>query len=227
MSVIYEAERLRDQIQNHSHFSKCFFGGERYEFNQHKEKLSKYRTLFDNANKLKNEIIEEYHKRNNKIKEYEREKVTKEKEYENKKEKYKYEEELEKLKFENELEAIINEYNNECLKEKNIIRALEQDIQNLEEEIKLEEEKFNSEIELKKIEALNSIKNKYKIELIKYQHSKDLEKKEKEVEMEVKKKEFESKKEIEINDLKNKAMLSQKIIFMFNNLMMMNMNQKV
>ena len=45
--------------------------------------------------------------------------------------------------------------------------------------------------------------------------------------MEVKKKEFESKKEIEINDLKNKAMLSQKIIFMFNNLMMMNMNQKV
>ena len=93
-----------------------------------------------------------------------------------------------KLKFENELEAIINEYNNECLKEENIIRALEQDIQNLEEEIKLEEEKFKSEIELKKIEVLNSIKNKYKILLIKYQHSKDLEKKEKEVEMEVKKK---------------------------------------
>ena len=44
--------------------------------------------------------------------------------------------------------------------------------------------------------------------------------------MEVKKKEFESKKEIEINDLKNKTMFIQKIIFMFNNLMMMNMNQK-
>ena len=98
MSVIYEAERLRDQIENHSHFSKCF-SGERYNFNVHKEKLSRYRKLFENANKLKNEIIEEYHKRNNKIKEYENEKVIKEKEYENKKEKYKCEEEREKIKI--------------------------------------------------------------------------------------------------------------------------------
>ena len=45
--------------------------------------------------------------------------------------------------------------------------------------------------------------------------------------MDIKKKNLKVKKEIEINDLKNKAMLSQKIIFMFNNLMMMNMNQKV
>ena len=44
--------------------------------------------------------------------------------------------------------------------------------------------------------------------------------------MDIKKKNLKVKKEIEINDLKNKAMLSQKIIFMFNNLMMMNMNQK-
>ena len=36
MSAIYEAERLRDQIENHSHFSNCF-GGERYKFNEHKE----------------------------------------------------------------------------------------------------------------------------------------------------------------------------------------------
>ena len=45
--------------------------------------------------------------------------------------------------------------------------------------------------------------------------------------MDIKKKNLKVKKEIEINDLKNKTMFIQKIIFMFNNLMMMNMNQKV
>ena len=44
--------------------------------------------------------------------------------------------------------------------------------------------------------------------------------------MDIKKKNLKVKKEIEINDLKNKTMFIQKIIFMFNNLMMMNMNQK-
>ena len=197
MNLIEEAERLKYEIIYNHHYDKCFRGDrEIYDrFWERINKLYQYRDLYNNANKIKNEIIQQYYYRENTKKEFEKQKIIKKKEYENKKIKYKNEENNQKIDYENKLQSIINNYNNECLKENNLIIQLEKDISNLEEEIKLLEEKVQDEINLKKIEALNKINNKFKIEKIKYENEKAIEKK-KESEFEIEKKNLKVKKKL-------------------------------
>lgn len=62
------------------------------------------------------------------------------------------------------------------------------------------------------------LSNEYKIKLIKYENQKRLEKQEKENLIEIKKKKFEADKEIKLNELKQKAILVQKIISIYKNI---------
>ncbi len=165
-------------------------------FWERSNKLFQYRDLYNNANNIKNEIIQQYYNRENAKKQFENQKIIKKKEYENKKIQYKNEENNKKIDYDNKLQSIINNYNNECLKENDLIIQLEQDISNLEEEIRLLEQKVQDEINLKKIEALNKINNKFKIEKIKYENEKAIEKKKKNLNLKLKKKNFKVKKKL-------------------------------
>jgi hypothetical protein len=71
---------------------------------------------------------------------------------------------------------------------------------------------------------LFKITNEYKIKLIKYQNEKEIEKQINEKNLSIKKKEFEAKKEIELDDMKNKAELVQKIIACVKNISLMQNN---
>ena len=89
---------------------------------------------------------------------------------------------------------------------------MDKEIDNLKTEIQLKEESLRNELDYKKQEELFKLKNEFKIKLIQYTNKKKLEKQEKEKEMEIKKKKFEADKAIEFNELKQKALLVQKII---------------
>jgi len=95
---------------------------------------------------------------------------------------------------------------------------LDKEIDDLKTEIQLKEESLRNELDYKKQEELFKLKNEFKIKLIQYTNKKKLEKQEKEKEMEIKKKKFEADKAIEFNELKQKALLVQKIISSIKNI---------
>ena len=95
---------------------------------------------------------------------------------------------------------------------------MDKEIDNLKTEIQLKEESLRNELDYKKQEELFKLKNEFKIKLIQYTNKKKLEKQEKEKEMEIKKKKFEADKAIEFNELKQKALLVQKIISSIKNI---------
>ena len=84
--------------------------------------------------------------------------------------------------------------------------------------LKENQESLRNELDYKKQEELFKLKNEFKIKLIQYTNKKKLEKQEKEKEMEIKKKKFEADKAIEFNELKQKALLVQKIISSIKNI---------
>lgn len=77
---------------------------------------------------------------------------------------------------------------------------------------------MKNEVDYKKQEELFKLKNEFKIKLIQYSNKKKLEKQEKEKEKEIRQKKFEADKAIEFNELKQKALLVQKIISSIKNM---------
>jgi hypothetical protein len=77
---------------------------------------------------------------------------------------------------------------------------------------------LKNEVDYKKQEELFKLKNEFKIKLIQYSNKKKLEKQEKEKEKEIRQKKFEADKAIEFNELKQKALLVQKIISSIKNM---------
>jgi hypothetical protein len=104
------------------------------------------------------------------------------------------------------------------LKFKNQVERLDLDISYLNQEINKLKEKFNEEIDLKKKEEMFKISNEYKIKLIKYKNSIELENQRKQNEYLIKKTKFEAQKKIELEDLKNKSEFVQKLMFMMKNI---------
>ena len=228
MSKLYEAEKIRDQILGNRHYnkSKCFSTSSNYYYNEFCSKrdlLTEYRNLYNSFEPMKNNIISRYNDIEYKKNELENNRKIYEKQFNNLEEKLTKEKEINHQQNENQLIQAKNNYDNEELYFKNLVERLDMDISNLNQEISKLNEKFNEEIDLKKKEVLFKIANEYKLKLIQYKNSKELENQRKENEYLIKKAQFEAKKKIELEDLKNKSEFVQKLMFMMKNISL-NMN---
>ena len=222
MSKLYEAEKLRDQILDNDHYnnSSCFSRYNNYynEFCSISDLLTEYRNLYNSFEPMKNNIISRYNDIEYKKNELENNRKKYEKEFNNLEEKLRKEKEINHQQNENQLIQAKNKYDNEELYFKNLVERLDMDISNLNQEISKLNEKFNEEIDLKKKEVLFKIANEYKLKLIQYKNSKELENQRKENEYLIKKTKFEAQKKIELEDLKNKSEFVQKLMFMMKNI---------
>ena len=228
MSKLYEAEYIRDKILSNCHYknSSCFSISSNYyykEFCSKKDLLTKYRNLYNSFEPMKDDIIKRYNNIEYKKNELENNRKQYEKEFNNLKEKLTKEKEINHQQNENQLIQAKNNYDNKEMKFKNLVDSLDMNISNLNQEINKLNEKFNEEIDLKKKEELFKIANEYKLKLIQYKNSKELENQRKQNEYLIKKAQFKAKKKIELEDLKNKSEFVQKLMFMMKNISL-NMN---
>ena len=138
-------------------------------------------------------------------------------EFDNTRKKYEYEEDIQAKKYASDLVDIIKKKQIEELKKKKYLENLDSEINNENEKIKkkLETKKLNKK--LKQNELLKEMENENKIKLLKYKKEKEIEKEEKEREYQLKKLNFENENEIQLNDLKNKSNLADKLLYLFKN----------
>ena len=214
---IQAAETIRNNIYNSNHYSKCLSNYQQYITYQN-NKLNRIRNCYDNIISYETKIIE-INNRN----------ITKQKEKENQEEIFKKDLEIKRKENENVIkisekqkENELNEFNQKLdisiLKNESKLSQINEDIINLEKEIKELDLKTKEEIELLKKEKLYELKNEYKLNLLRYKNSKELEKAEKEKDEEIKRKQFDAEKEIKFHEMKNKAEFVQKIIAMIKNI---------
>ncbi len=222
MSNIYECERIQSRIENHSHWGPCFNGGVYDTFKSKRNDLSECRNCYNDVNRIKRELIDINYKIKNLEREIENLKKRNSNELQYTKQRYQNEENLKSLEYENEIDRLTKIKENYLLDKENKLKLLDQDIYNLKIEISELKKKFDNEVDLKKKYLLNEITNDYKIKLVKYQNEKEKEKEKKLADMEVRKEEFEANKELEIIDMKNKALLTQKLIVIFKNISLNN-----
>lgn len=218
MAQINEAESLRREIENHSHFGKCLPISKKNEFYTKKSELIKVSNCFNDLKNIEVDIINATLLKRNSEQELNNLKDISEKDIENLKEKLNLMDELNLKNNENVLNNLKDRYSNFQLKKKSYIEQLNKDISNLKKQIEAKKESLNTELDLKTKEELFKLKNEYQIELLRYTNKKKLEKQEKEKEDEIKQKKFEADKAIEFMELKRKADLVQRIILMYKNI---------
>ena len=216
--AISEAESIKSKIENHSHYKYCFNGSDYDTFWNKRNILYRIRNCYNDINNYERYIIDIYFS----IRDKENEKNNQNDLFRRKLQSIKNENEnslnVEIRRKENEIQEMKNEldiYRRQCESHLNLIN---EDISNLQKEIKELNIAKNDEIELSKKEKLYELKNEFKLDLLRYKNKKELEKEKQEKEQEIKRKQFEAEKEIKFNEMKNKAELVQKIISMCKNL---------
>jgi hypothetical protein len=219
MSNIYECEKIKSRIENHSHYGPCFNDYVYHTFCNKRDVLSNCRNCYDNLNRVKNELIDYDYKIKNLEQEIQNLQIRNEKRIENTKDNYRYEENEKSQEYDNEIERLTHIKENYEKDKENKLKLLDQDISNLKIEIDKLKSKYENEVDYKKKYILNEITNEYKIKLIKYQNEKEREKEKKIAEKEIREEEFKAKKDYEKNDMKNKAAMAQKLIVIFKNLL--------
>ena len=120
-------------------------------------------------------------------------------------------------KYVTDLVDILMKKKNEELKKENYIRQLELQIKNEKEKNKKLMETKNIMKRTKQAEILRKMENENKIKLLKYKKEKEIEKEEKQKQLELKQKYIENEEEIELNELKNKSEIADKLLFLFQN----------
>ena len=120
-------------------------------------------------------------------------------------------------KYVTDLVDILMKKKNEELKKENYIKQLELQIKNEKEKNKKLMETKNIMKRTKQAEILRKMENENKIKLLKYKKEKEIEKEEKQRQFELKKKYIENEEEIELNELKNKSEIADKLLFLFQN----------
>lgn len=218
MSKIYEAEYLQNRIESHSHFNKCLTGYNYNDFVSKKNDLSKCRNCYNDIKNTETAIINSNLSKKNFEKELNNLKAITDKDIENVKKKLEALEVMIKLENENELQNLKNEEENNKLRRQYELEQLNKDLSNLKKENEIKKENFKNEIELRKKEELFKLTNEYEIKLLKYTNKLKLGKMEKIKENEIELKKFDADKEIELNELQEKAALVQKIISMCKNI---------
>lgn len=216
--AISEAESIRSKIEDHSHLYMCFNGSDYDTFRKKTNILYRIRNCYNGINNYERYITDIY----SSIRYKENEKNNQNDLFRRKLQSIKNENEnslnVEIRRKENEIQEMKNEldiYRRQCESHLNLIN---EDISNLQKEIKELNIAKNDEIELSKKEKLYELKNEFKLDLLRYKNKKELEKEKQEKEQEIKRKQFEAEKEIKFNEMKNKAELVQKIISMCKNL---------
>ena len=120
-------------------------------------------------------------------------------------------------KYVTDLVDILMKKKNEELKKENYIKQLELQIKNEKEKNKKLMETKNIMKRTKQAEILRKMENENKIKLLKYKKEKEIEKEEKQRQFELKQKYIENEEEIELNELKNKSEIADKLLFLFQN----------
>ena len=120
-------------------------------------------------------------------------------------------------KYVTDLVDILMKKKNEELKKENYIKQLELQIKNEKEKNKKLMETKNIMKRTKQAEILRKMENENKINLLKYKKEKEIEKEEKQKQLELKQKYIENEEEIELNELKNKSEIADKLLFLFQN----------
>ena len=120
-------------------------------------------------------------------------------------------------KYVTDLVDILMKKKNEELKKENYIKQLELQIKNEKEKNKKLMETKNIMKRTKQAEILRKMENENKIKLLKYKKEKEIEKEEKQRQLELKQKYIENEEEIELNELKNKSEIADKLLFLFQN----------
>ena len=120
-------------------------------------------------------------------------------------------------KYVTNLVDILMKKKNEELKKENYIKQLELQIENEKEKNKKLMETKNIMKRTKQAEILRKMENENKIKLLKYKKEKEIEKEEKQKQFELKQKHIENEEEIELNELKNKSEIADKLLFLFQN----------
>ena len=120
-------------------------------------------------------------------------------------------------KYVTNLVDILMKKKNEELKKENYIKQLELQIKNEKEKNKKLMETKNIMKRTKQAEILRKMENENKIKLLKYKKEKEIEKEEKQKQLELKQKYIENEEEIELNELKNKSEIADKLLFLFQN----------
>ena len=120
-------------------------------------------------------------------------------------------------KYVTDLVDILMKKKNEELKKENYIKQLELQIENEKEKNKKLIETKNIMKRTKQAEILRKMENENKIKLLKYKKEKEIEKEEKQKQLELKQKYIENEEEIELNELKNKSEIADKLLFLFQN----------
>ena len=88
MSKIYEAEELRDQILNHSHYVKCLIGSRLTSYQKQMNELDSISSTYDKILSEKSSLISAKYRLKNKESEYNRYEENKSKEFSNKERQY-------------------------------------------------------------------------------------------------------------------------------------------
>ena len=114
-------------------------------------------------------------------------------------------------KYVTDLVDILMKKKNEELKKENYIKQLELQIKNEKEKNKKLMETKNIMKRTKQAEILRKMENENKIKLLKYKKEKEIEKEEKQKQLELKQKYIENEEEIELNELKNKSEIADKL----------------
>jgi hypothetical protein len=216
--AIYEAESIKNKIEKSSHYSACFYGDDYEKFNRERDKLYRIRSCYDGIINYERSIIDAYYDIKNRENEINNQNDLFRRNLDSIRNSNENSLTIEKKKKENEINEMRNQldiYKKQCDCD---IKLANEDILNLQKEIKELNLSKNEEIELLKKEKLFELKNEFKVNLLRYKNMKELEKEKKEKEAEIKRKEFEAEKEIKFNEMKNKAELVQKIISMCKNI---------
>ena len=218
MSNIYNCERTKSRIEGHSHYGPCFNGGVYSTFSSKRSELSEIRSCYDDLIKVEKELIDYHYKISNMQREIDNLKRTNEIKINNIREEHSNEERIKSKEYDNEIERLRHKKENYQTETANKLKLLEQDISNLKKEIDLLKSKNDRDIDYKKDILLNEIENDYKLKLLRYENDKKKEIELKKKDMAIRKEEFEANKECEINDMKNKALIAQKLSVIFKNL---------
>jgi len=215
MTNINICEKIKSRIENHSHYGACFNGDVYTVFNSKREDLRICRNCYNEVINIEIQLIDRNNKKQNLEKQINDLKTTTNIEYKNIEEKYKNEEEIKSLENENEIENIKKSSEINTVQNEKELKLLDVEISNLKLEIEQLKIRYEKEVDYKKKNKLNEIKNEYKLKLIKYQNKKEKEKEKREADWEIKRKEFNCQKELEINDMKNKSLLAQQLMSIF------------
>lgn len=214
MSKIYEAEQLRNQILNHSHYDKCLFGSSLTSYQKQRDELDSISSTYDKILSEKSSLISAKNRLKNKELEYNRFEEKKSKEFSNKERQYQYELDYLKRSNDNTLYKLRCDINYEQSRENNELNSINQDIRNLNEQIYQENNNYNREVQEQKNNERRLIDSEYNNKINEYENGKKLEKKKFDIENEIKERQFKADTEVEMNELRNKAELVNKFISM-------------